>query len=102
MTSVDDAANNLIYVTMTAGLSLATEAGIEMWAKNILISILDLVFTSLWITDRLLQSQRQDCWHIKSNHFPITTEVDVEALKGPPPFRKMLWKRLTGKWCKMS
>ena len=28
-----------------------------------------------------------------SDHFPITTEVDVEALEGPPPPRRPLWKK---------
>ena len=90
MTSADNAVDNLIYATKTTGLNLATKVGIKTWAKSTLISILDLVFTSSWITDRLLQSQRQDYWHIESNHFPITTEIDVEAPKGPLPLRRML------------
>src|SRR5713101_4085119 len=46
-----------------------------------------------WITNRLLQSQRQDRWHTGSDHFPITTEVDVEAPEGPMPPRRPLWKK---------
>ena len=46
MTSADDAADGLIRATETAGLSLATEAGMETWAKGTLRSILDLVFIS--------------------------------------------------------
>ena len=56
MISADNVADNLICVTEAAGLSLATKADMETWAKSTLTSILDLVFTSLWITDRLLQS----------------------------------------------
>ena len=44
--SADDAADNLICATEIAGLSLATKAGIETWAKGILRSTLDLVFIS--------------------------------------------------------
>ena len=54
MTSTDNAADDLICATETAGLSLATKAGMEMWAKGTLRSILDLVFISPWISNRLL------------------------------------------------
>ena len=47
MTSVNNMANNLIYATKAAGLSLATKAGIKMWAKSTLTSTLDLVFIFL-------------------------------------------------------
>ena len=46
MTSTDDAADDLIYAIEAAGLSLATKAGIETWAKGMLRSTLDLVFIS--------------------------------------------------------
>src|SRR5713101_6315702 len=91
--SADNTADDLICATEAAGLSLATGAGMETWAKGMLRSTLDLVFTSPWITNRLLQSQRQNCWHTGSNHFPITTEVDIEASEGPPPSRRLLWKK---------
>ena len=54
--SADNTADDLIRATEAAGLSLATGAGMEMWAKGMLRSILDLVFTFPWITNRLLQS----------------------------------------------
>jgi hypothetical protein len=38
--------DDLIRTIEAAGLSLATKAGIETWAKGTLSSILDLVFTS--------------------------------------------------------
>ena len=44
--SADDAADDFICTTEVAGLSLAIEAGMEMWAKGTLTSMLDLVFTS--------------------------------------------------------
>ena len=97
VTSADEAADDLIRATEVAGLSLATEAGMETWAKGTSTSTLDLVFTSPWITDRLLQSQRQDRWHTGSDHFPIAMEVDVEAPKGPPPPRRLLWKKANWK-----
>ena len=56
ITSADNVVDDLICATEATGLSLATEVGMEIWAKSTLTSILDLVFTSLWITDRLLQS----------------------------------------------
>ena len=56
VTSADETADDLIRTTEAAGLSLATEVGMEMWAKGTSTSTLDLVFTSPWITDRLLQN----------------------------------------------
>jgi len=52
--STDNMVDDLIYAIETASLSLAIEVGMKMWAKGMLRSILDLVFTSLWITNRLL------------------------------------------------
>ena len=56
ITNVDEVADDLICAIETAGLSLAIEMGIEMWAKGTLINTLDLVFISPWITNRLLQN----------------------------------------------
>jgi len=44
--SADDAVDDLIRAIEAAGLSLATKAGMETWAKGTLRSTLDLVFTS--------------------------------------------------------
>jgi len=46
VTCADNAADDLIRATEAAGLSLATEAGMETWVKGISRSTLDLVFTS--------------------------------------------------------
>ena len=46
MIRVDNVVNNLIRAIEAASLSLATKVGIETWAKGMLRSTLDLVFTS--------------------------------------------------------
>ena len=46
MISADNVADDLIRAIEAASLSLATKAGIEIWAKGTLRSTLDLVFIS--------------------------------------------------------
>ena len=54
--SADDIANNFICATKAIGLNLVIKVGIKTWAKGTSTSTLNLVFTSFWITNKLLQN----------------------------------------------
>jgi len=88
----EDEADDLIRFTEAAGLEIATECGVETWARGNQKQTLDLTFITGWVLDRLTTCERQDRWFTDSDHYPIFTEIDVRPPLQQEPTRRPLWK----------
>lgn len=84
-------AEDLIKVMEKYGLELATEVGKPTWQRNDQSSVIDLIFMTTSLLNRLVGCGVDMNQDHDSDHFPVTTTIDVETPAHEPPKRRN-WK----------
>lgn len=92
-TKIDNEGTELLEIADRHELELATEEGLVTWERGQSKSTIDLTFLSMSLVNRLILIERADTVQHDSDHWPIRTQIDIQAPANEPPKRRN-WKAI--------
>jgi len=91
--TVHAAAEPIVEITTQNGLTLASPKGETTWEARGSTSTIDLVFLSKALQDRLITCKVRPDLDFGSDHFPISTELELASVRIEQP-RRRCWKKM--------